>query len=135
MDTNNNGNIDCKYEYAKTLLTDLESKYIYIPMSIITDDNLDVKRVATFSYLRIHCGVNDLIGFTISDMVTFCGMKPNNREGKINDKFLNIVDEFNNKKYLTYLTPKDKSAFIKCKLDMEYYYNRCSEGYAIVYLD
>lgn len=137
MSVNSNGdnNTDYKYEYAKTLLTDLKSKYIYIPLPIIMNNNLDVKRVAAFSYLRIHCGLNDLIGFTISDMVTFCGMKPNNREGKINDKFLNVVDEFNNKGYLTYLTEKDKNSFIKCKLDMEYYYNQCSDGYAIVYLD
>ena len=124
-----------KYEYDKTLLTDIESKYIYIPSSIVTNNNLDTKRVSTFSYLRIHCGLNDLIGFTIPDMVTWCGMKPNNREGKTNDKFLGIINDFVNGGYLTFLTKEDKNAFMKCKFDMEYYYKQCSEGYSVIYLD
>lgn len=135
LNMNGNDGKDYKYEYDKTLLTDLESKYIYIPLSVIVDNELDVKRVGIFSYLRIHCGLNDLIGFTIPDIVTWCGMKPNNREGKTNDKFLSIIDEFNSRGYLTYLTNKDKNTYMKCKLDMEYYYSQCSDGYAIVYLD
>lgn len=135
LNMNSNDGKDYKYEYDKTLLTDLESKYIYIPLSVIVDNELDVKRVGIFSYLRIHCGLNDLIGFTIPDIVIWCGMKPNNREGKTNDKFLSIIDEFNSRGYLTYLTNKDKNTYMKCKLDMEYYYSQCSDGYAIVYLD
>ena len=139
MNANGNENGDCKmdnkYEYDKILMTDLESKYIYIPLSIIINGNMDIKRVSTFSYLRIHCGLNDLIGFTIPDIVTWCGMKPNNREGKTNDKFLNIIDDFVNGGYLTFLTKKDKNAYMKCKFDTEYYYKQCSEGYSIIYLD
>lgn len=127
--------IDYKYEYDKILLEDMESKYIYIPLSIIINDNMDIKRVSTFSYLRIHCGLNDLIGFTVPDMVTWCGMKPNNREGKTNDKFLSVIDDLANGGYLTFLTKKDKNTYIKCKFDMEYYYKQCSEGYSVLYLD
>lgn len=135
MDGHNNNNKGYKYEYTKTLLTDLESKYIYLPLSLITDKELDVKRIGVFSYLRIHCGLNDVIGFTIPDMVEWCGMKPNKREGKTNDKFLSIVDDLNHRGYLTYLTEQSKSAYIKCKLNMEYYFDKCSNGYAVVYLD
>lgn len=138
MDVNstiNNNKADYKYEYDRTPLTDLESKYIYIPMSLILDNKLDTKRIGVFSYLRIHCGLNDLIGFTIPDLVMWCGMKPNNREGKTNDKFLNIMDDFCSRGYLTYLTQKDKNAYIKCKFDIKNYYNQCSEGFAIIYLD
>lgn len=127
--------VDYKYEYDKTLLKDAESKYIYIPMSIITNNNIDTKRVGVFSYLRIHCGLNDLIGFTVPDLITWCGMKPNNREGKANDKFLGFIDDFVNGGYLTYLTKKDKNAYMKCKFDVECYYKQCSDGYAVVYLD
>lgn len=132
---NNDKNKDYKYEYNKILLTNLESKYIYIPLSVIVDNNIDTKRVSVFSYLRIHCGLNDLIGFTIPDLVAWCGMKPNSREGKINDKFLNIVDNFSDRDYLTFSTQKDKNAYMKCKFNMEYYYEQCSEGYAVIYLD
>lgn len=135
MNVSNNDGKDYKYEYTKIPLSELESKYISIPLSVIVDNKADVKRVSVFSYLRIHCGLNNLIGFTIPDVVTWCGMKPNNREGKTNDKFLNIVDDFSSQGYLTYLTKKDKNAYMKCEFDMEYYYGLCSEGYAIIYLD
>ena len=135
MSTDNNDSKDYKYEYTKTLLTDLESKYIYIPLSVIVDKEIDVKRIGVLSYLRIHCGLNDVIGFTIPDMIEWCGMKPNKREGKTNDKFLSIIDDLNNRGYLTYLTERNKSTYIKCKFNMEYYYDVCSEGYAVIYLD
>ena len=124
-----------RYEYTKTLLADSESKYIYIPLSLITDKEMDIKRVGVFSYLRIHCGLNDVVGFTVPDVVEWCGMKPNKREGKTNDKFLSIIDDLTNGDYLTYLTERSKSAYMKCKLNMEYYYDKCSEGYAVIYLD
>lgn len=135
MDESNNDTQSNKYEYTKTLLTDLESKYIYVPLSVIVDKELDVKRVSILSYLRIHCGLNDVIGFTIPDMVEWCGMKPNKREGKTNDKFLSIINDLNNEGYLTYLTEQNKSSYMKCKINMEYYYDKCSNGYAVVYLD
>mgnify|MGYP003303508154 CR=1 FL=1 len=135
MNGYSNDGKDYRYEYDRIPLSDLESKYIYIPLSIIADNKLDSKRISIFSYIRIHCGLNDLIGFTIPDMVTWCGMKPNNREGKTNDKFLSIVDDFANMGYLTYLTKKDKNIYMKCKFNTEYYYNQCSNGYAIIYLD
>lgn len=135
MSVNNNDEKNNKYEYARALLDNLESKYIYIPLSIITDKNLDIKRVGILSYLRIHCGLNDVVGFTIPDMVEWCNMKPNNREGKTNDKFLSIINDLSAKGYLTYLTEQSKSSYIKCKIDMDYYYNQCSDGYAVIYLD
>lgn len=135
MNENNNDRRDYKYEYTKSLLSDLESKHIYIPLSVIVNNKMDAKRIGLFTYLRIHSGLNNLIGFTIPDMVSWCGMKPNSREGKINDKFLSIVDELSNEGYLTYLTKKDKNTYMKCQFNLEYYYNQCSKGYAIVYLD
>lgn len=135
MSSSNNDGKDYKYEYTKSPLTDLESKYIYIPLSVIVDKELDNKRIGVLSYLRIHCGLNDMVGFTISDMIEWCGMKPNNREGKTNDKFLSIINDLTNRGYLTYLTEQSKSSYMKCKFNTEYYYDKCSDGYAVVYLD
>lgn len=135
MGTNNNDSRDYKYEYTKTPLTDLESKYIYVPLSVIVDKELDNKRIGVLSYLRIHCGLNDVVGFTVSDMIEWCGMKPNNREGKTNDKFLSIINDLTDRGYLTYLTEQSKSSFMKCKFNTEYYFDECSNGYAVVYLD
>ena len=135
MSVENNDGKGYKCEYTKTLLSSTESKYIYIPLSVIVDNELDIKRVGVFSYLRIHCGLNDIVGFTIPDIVEWCGMKPNKREGKTNDKFLGIINDLKDRGYLTYLTEQSKSSFMKCNFDMEYYYDKCSEGYAVVYLD
>ena len=135
MSVDNNDTRNNKYEYTKTLLTDLESKYIYIPLSVIVDKELDIKRVGILSYLRIHCGLNDVVGFTVPDMVEWCNMKPNNREGKTNEKFLGVIDDLSSRGYLTYLTEKSKSTYMKCSFNMESYYDKCSEGYAVLYLD
>lgn len=131
----NNDGKDYKYEYDKVPLTDMASKFIYIPLSVIVNKELDIKRISVLSYLRIHCGLNDLVGFTISDVVEWCGMKPNNRDGKVNDKFLDIMDGLINEGYLTYLTQKNKSNYMKCQFNMNCYYEKCSEGYAVLYLD
>lgn len=111
------------------------SKYIYVPLSIILDNKLDTKRIGVFSYLKIHCGLNDTVGFTVSDMVEWNGMKPNKRIDKTNDKFLNVIEDFRTGGYLTYLTEPNRSSYMKCKLDMKYYYDKCSDGYAVIYLD
>ena len=124
-----------KYEYAKTLLEGSASKYIYIPVSIILDNELDTKRIGALSYLRIHCGLNDTIGFTVSDMVEWNGMKPKRGADKINGKFLSIIDDLCNRGYLTYLTNANRSSYMKCRFNTEYYYEECSKGYAVIYLD
>lgn len=124
-----------KYEYTKTLLDGLASKYIYIPLSVILDNELDTKRIGILSYLRIHCGLNDIIGFTVADMVEWNGMKPKRGADKTNGKFLSVIDDLSNRGYLTFLTDQNKSSYIKCKFNTEYYYDQCSDGYAVVYLD
>lgn len=127
--------VEGRYEYAKTLLTKLESKYISIPLSVITDTELDIKRVSILSYLRIHCGLNDVIGFTVPDMIEWCGGKPDKRTNGTNDKFLNAINVLSDRGYLTYLTKQSKSTYMKCRLDMDYYYQECLDGYAVIYLD
>lgn len=127
--------VDGKYEYSKTPLNELESKYIYIPLSVITDVKLDTRRVGVFSYLRIHCGLNNIINFTIPDIVEWCGGKPDRRTNGSNDKTLSVIDVLSSGGYLTYLTEKSKSSFMKCKFNSAYYSDECSNGYAVVYLD
>ena len=127
--------VDGKYEYHKNSLEDYQAKYIYIPMSVITDTKMDARRVGVFSYLRIHYGLNNIIGFTIPDIVEWCGCKPDRRPNGTNDKFLSTIDILNDRGYLTYLTEKSKSSYMKCKFDTNYYGDECSNGYAAIYLD
>jgi hypothetical protein len=127
--------VDGKYEYKKILLEDFQSKYIYIPLSVITDAELDIKRVSIFSYLRVHCGLNNIIGFTVSDIVEWYGGKPDRRINGTNDKVLSTIDTLSDRGYLTYLTEKSRSLYTKCEFNLPYYYEACSNGYAVIYLD
>jgi len=127
--------VDGKYEYNRIPLNDLESKYIYVPLSVITDTELGIRRVGVFSYLRVHCGLNNIIGFTVPDMVEWCGGKSDRRANGSNDKVLSTIDALINRGYLTYLTKKSRSSYIKCKFDNANYYEECSNGYAVIYLD
>lgn len=127
--------VDGKYEYKKVLLDESQSKYIYIPLSVITDTELDIKRVGIFSYLRIHCGLNNIIGFTVPDLVEWYGGKPDRRVNGTNDKILSSLDVLKDMGYLTYLTEKSRSQYMKCEFNSSYYYEDCSNGYAAIYLD
>lgn len=127
--------VDGKYEYKRIPLEESQSKYIYVPLSIITDTELDIKRIGIFSYLRVHCGLNSIIGFTVPDMVEWYGGKSDRRVNGANDKALSALDILCNKGYLTYLTEKSRSSYMKCKFNTDYYYEACSDGYAVVYLD
>ena len=127
--------VDGKYEYKKIPLEEYQSKYIYIPLSVITDTELDTKRVAAFSYMRIHCGLNNMINFTIPDIVEWCGGKPDRKANGSNGKMISILDYLNDGGYLTYLTDKSRSSYMKCEFNMSNYYDSCSNGYAVIYLD
>lgn len=127
--------VDGKYEYKRIQLEEFQSKYIYVPLSVITDTELDIRRVGIFSYLRIHCGLNNVIGFTVPDMIEWCGGKPDRRANGSNDKALSTLDTLSDRGYLTYLTDKSRSSYMKCKFDSAYYYDDCSNGYAAIYLD
>lgn len=127
--------VDDKYEYKRIQLDGLSSKYIYIPLSVIVNTELDARRVGVFSYLRIHCGLNNIVNCTIPDIVEWCGGKPDRYANGSNDKTLLTMDYLSEEGYLTYLTKRSKSAFMKCEVNMSYYYNECSDGFAVVYLD
>lgn len=127
--------VDGKYEYKKIPLQDLQSKYIYVPLSIITDTELDIKRVGVFSYLRVYCGLNNIINFTVPDIVEWCGAKPDRRTNGTNDKVLSTINCLSDKGYLTYLTETSKSSYMKGKFNTEYYFTQCHNGFAVIYLD
>lgn len=129
-------NKDDTYEYVAIPLIGMSSKYISVPASIIIDGELDTKRISIFSYLRIHCGLNDIVHLTIPDMVTWCGNKPEKGAKGINSKFLDVMDILNDRGYLTYLTEPDRTAYMKCRFNMDYFQEECTNnGFALLYLD
>lgn len=124
-----------KYEYSRIPLIGLASKYISIPSSVITDNELDVKAVSILAYLKIRCGLDDVVIFTIPDIIEWCGGKPDRRTNGLNDKYLIALDKLVDRGYLTYLNKKSKSKPIECKFNSDYYSEECSNGYSSVYLD
>lgn len=136
IDVNNKySTVEDKYEFHRIPLEELKSKYIYIPLSIIMDKELDIRRIGVFTYLRLHYGLNNIVGFTISDIVEWSGGKPDRKADGANGKVLSIMDVLGNRGYLTYLTDKSRSSYMKCKFNTNYYYDECSNGFAVLYLD
>lgn len=127
--------VDGKYEYRRIPLEGSASKYIYIPLSVITDTKLDIRRVGVLSYLRVHCGLNNIINFIVPDIVEWCGGKPDRRVNGANDKILYALDAFEDGGYLTYLTEKSKSSYMKCKFNSEHFFAQCYNGFSAIYLD
>lgn len=68
-------------------------------------------------------------------MVEWCGGKSDRRINGTNDKVLSTLDILSDRGYLTYLTEKSRSSYMKCKFDMNNYCESCSNGYAVIYLD
>ena len=68
-------------------------------------------------------------------MVEWCGGKPDRRANGSNDKILSTLDSLSDEGYLTYLTEKSKSFYMKCKFDTEHYFAQCYNGFSAIYLD
>ena len=135
IDSNKIKVVEGKYEYHRQPLEGSKSTYIYIPLSVITDTELDIRRISVFTYFRIHYGLNNIVGFTVPDIVEWYGGKPDRRANGSNDKTLSTIDTLSDRGYLTYLTEKSKSSYMKCKFNTNYYYDECSNGFATIYLD
>lgn len=121
-------------EFTGIPLEGLASKFIRIPLSVILDDEMDARRVGVLSYLRCRCGLDNIINFTIPDMVEWCGAKPDKGAKGTNNKFLNIIDALNDRGYLTYLNEPSRTSLMKCEFDFDVYNEECKR-FATIYLD
>ena len=135
IDLHKNLDNDTVWEYPTvTPLTGSAAKFIKIPMSLIIDDEIDARRVAIFSYLRCRCGIDGVVGFSIPSMITWCGSKLRKGKDRTNNKFIDVIDDLNDRGYLTYLIEPSKSPYIECEFDLEKY-NEETKRFALVYLD
>lgn len=126
--------INIALEFTGIPLEGMASKFIRIPLSIILDDEMDARRVGVLSYLKCRCGIDNIVNFSVPDIVEWCGAKPNKGANGTNNKFLNIIDALNDRGYLTYLNEPSRSAFMKCEFDSDKYEEECKR-FAVVYLD
>lgn len=128
-------NRDNRFEFIETSLEKSKQNYITIPLSLISNDEMDSRRVAVAAYLRCCCGIDGICRFTIPSLVEWCGNKPDRSTNGINEKILNIVDDFSDMGYLTYLTKPSKSTYIECEFDFDKYNDEHKGGFATLYLD
>lgn len=126
-----------RYEYPSSVkLKGLESKHISIPSTIIMDTDMDEKRIAVFSYFRIIKGLDDSIGFSVSSLVRWCGLKPDTRSNGVSQKFIDIITSLSDRGYLTYYEKLSKTAHIDGYFNYDKVFDECfNEGFAILYLD
>lgn len=137
IEIEDNRNYEYSYscEFTGTPLKKSKENYITIPLSVILDDEIDLRRVAVFSYLRCCCGLDGICRFTVPSIVSWCGGKPDKRTDGVNDKTLNVIDALNDRGYLTYLTKPSKSSYMECEFDFDKYNDEHQSGFATIYLD
>lgn len=61
--------------------------YVKIPRSIIYDKDLTDKRAIIFSYLCARRSLDDTVAFSTTELCNWSKLKPNYRDGKINQKY------------------------------------------------
>ncbi len=65
--------------------------YVKIPKEIIYDTALSDKRVIIFSYLCARRSLDDTVAFSTTELCHWSKLKPNYRDGKINQKYYNTL--------------------------------------------
>lgn len=126
---------NCEYATVSQL-EGLAAKYFSIPESVILDTSIEAKRVTVFSYFATRKGLDDKLEFSINSIVTWSGNKPNTHTGKINDKFLEVVNALQDGGYLTYSGELDRVSYIEGEFDSQKVFDECSyKSFAIIYLD
>lgn len=66
--------------------------YVKIPREIIYNKELGDKRVIIFSYLCSRRALDDTVAFSISELCHWSHLKPNYHDGKINHKYLEVLE-------------------------------------------
>lgn len=62
----------------------------------LKSDSHDYKIILVLDYLYMCVNRKNSIRFTVNDIVSSCGFKPNNRDGKINSQFISILELLHN---------------------------------------
>lgn len=65
--------------------------YVKIPREIIYDKSLGDKRAIIFSYLCARRALDDSVAFSTMELCHWSRLKPNYREGKINQKYYEVL--------------------------------------------
>ena len=73
--------------------------YVKIPRQIVYDTSLSDKRIVIFSYLCARRALDDTVAFSTTELCHWSNMKPNYRDGKINQKYYDILANLSQQDY------------------------------------
>lgn len=115
--------------------------YVKIPREIIYNKELGDKRVIIFSYLCSRRALDDTVAFSISELCHWSHLKPNYHDGKINHKYLEMLELLSHYGYFESYPNFDKLAKEK-KNSIDYYNIKIStekfdipDNFGIIYFD
>lgn len=141
----------CEYsvnpKYMGKRLTNACSKptnlpnYVKIPREIIYNKDIGDKRVILFSYLCSRRALDDTVAFSISELCYWSHLKPNYHDGKINHKYLEVLELFSHHGYFE--NHPDFQKLAKEKKNSTDYYNvkvdikkfDVPDNFGIIYFD
>lgn len=120
---------------------DILPNYVKIPREIIYDKDIGDKRIVIFSYLCSRRALDDTVAFSISELCHWSHLKPNYHDGKINHKYLNVLELLSHYGYFTNCPDFQKLA--KEKKNSNDYYNiklniekfDMPDNFGIIYFD
>ena len=115
--------------------------YVKIPREIIYDKSIGDKRVIIFSYLCSRRALDDTVAFSISELCHWSHLKPNYHDGKINQKYLEVLELLSHHDY--FIDYPDFKKLAKEKKNSTDYYNIAlnikkfdtSDNFGIIYFD
>lgn len=115
--------------------------YVKIPREIIYDKDIGDKRVIIFSYLCSRRALDDTVAFSISELCHWSHLKPNYHDGKINHKYLEVLDLLSHYRYFD--NHPDFEQLAKEKKNSTDYYNLkintekfdIPDNFGIIYFD
>ena len=98
-----------KYEIKQKEGEYYNLNYVKIPREIIYDKNLSSKRVIVFSYLCARRSLDDTVAFSTTELCHWSKLKPNYRDGKINQKYYEVLLLLSHYGYFTEYPDFEKS--------------------------
>lgn len=115
--------------------------YVKIPKEIIYDTSLTDKRVIIFSYLCARRSLDDSVAFSITELCHWSKLKPNYRDGKINQKYYKTLLLLSHMNYFTEYPDfeslisehKNSIEYLKVELNIEKF--DIPDKFAIIYFD
>lgn len=111
----------------------IKISYILISKEIILATKYKKNRIAIFSYFAFKRGLDDTVGFSLDNIVEWCGYKVNYRKDKTNDNFAKIIKDFENGEYITTAGDITRNNYIQAKVNSDKF--DLDSQFAIIYLD